>query len=77
MTTTEKAAQKLKNILIEKFLDVGLGFRVVGKADESGHTTFDIKPDNGCPGDEIIESYGMKVFLDQGLLWQLATLHQR
>jgi len=65
MTATEKAAQKLKEILIQRFFDTGLGFRVTGNADQSSLATLDIKLDNQRPGDEVIELYGMKFFLDQ------------
>lgn len=65
ITATEKAAQRLKDVLTRRFLDVGVGFRVLGNTGEAGHTTFDIKLDNKHAGDEVIESYGVKFFLDE------------
>ncbi len=64
MSTSERAAQKLRDNLIQWCLDAGLGFRVVNGDDESGHPVFNIKLDKECPGDEVIVSHGIRIFLD-------------
>jgi len=65
MTTTERAAKKLRDILTQKCSDIGLGFRVKNSTDESGHAVFSIEVDKECPGDVVIKSNGVKVLLDK------------
>jgi Fe-S cluster assembly iron-binding protein IscA len=64
ITTSERAAQKLKETLIHKWFDIGFGFRVMKDTNDSGAITCSIKLDNKHAGDQVIESHGIKVFLD-------------
>jgi iron-sulfur cluster assembly protein len=64
MTASERAAQKLKETLIRKWFDIGFGFRVMKDTNDSGATTCSIKLDNKRADDQVIESHGIKVFLD-------------
>lgn len=61
---SERAAQMLKNHLVRKCFDVGLGFRVAKIGLESGQTAFGIKIDYEKPGDMVITAHGIKVFMD-------------
>ncbi len=65
MTTSDKAAEKLKDELVQRFLNTGLGYRVVCDTSAPNHTTFSIKLDKEHPGDEVLVSHGIKIFLDQ------------
>lgn len=64
MTTSERAAQKLRDNLVQWCLDAGLGFRVVNNNRETDPAVFNIKLDKECPGDEVIVSQGIRIFLD-------------
>ena len=63
VNTTNKAAKRLREHLIDKCFEAGIGFRLVNTA-EFGEATFSIKLDRQRRGDEVIESNGVKVFLD-------------
>lgn len=63
ITVSDKAAEKLDEELIQRCLDAGLGFRVVNDNHEPGHTVFSIKLDKECPGDEVVTSHGIRIFL--------------
>ena len=64
VSTSKKAARRLREQLINKCFEVGIGFRMLVNAGESGKATFSIKLDRQHRGDEVIESNGVKVFLD-------------
>jgi Fe-S cluster assembly iron-binding protein IscA len=64
LTTSYIAAEKLKEQLVSKLREVGIGFRVNINADESGKLIFSIKLDRQRKGDKVIESDGIKIFLD-------------
>jgi iron-sulfur cluster assembly protein len=64
VNTTNKAAKRLREHLIDKCFEVGIGFRVLVNSSESGKSTFSIKLDRERPQDQIIESNGVKLFLD-------------
>ena len=64
VNTTNKAAKRLREHLIDKCFEVGIGFRVFVNSSESGKSTFSIKLDRERPQDQIIESNGVKLFLD-------------
>jgi len=55
---------RLREKLIHKCFEAGIGFRMVVGTVGSGRTTFGIKLDRQRQGDEVIESNGVKVFLD-------------
>lgn len=64
VTTSNKAAKRLREQLIDKCFEAGIGFRILVNASEPGKTTFDIKLDRQHQGDEVMESNSVKVFLD-------------
>ena len=64
LTTSERAAQELKETLMREWFDMGLGFRLIKDTNGPGTGTCSIKLDNKRADDEVIESHGIKVFLD-------------
>jgi Fe-S cluster assembly iron-binding protein IscA len=64
VSTSNKAAKQLREQLTNKCFEAGIGFRMLVNTDESGKATFSIKLDRRHQGDEVIESNGVKVFLD-------------
>ena len=56
--------QKLRDNLIGRCIDIGLGFRVVNDGYEPGQKAFSIKVDHQKPGDTVVEAHGIKIFLD-------------
>lgn len=72
VTANNKAAKQLREQLINKCFEVGIGFRMLVNTDESGKATFSIKLDTQHRGDEVIESNGVKVFLDPASAAQIS-----
>lgn len=64
ITTSDRAEEKLREQLIDKCIEAGIGFRMDVSTSESGETTFSIRIDRQCQGDEVMESAGVKIFLD-------------
>ena len=64
VTTSSKAAKRLREQLVNKCFEAGIGFRMLVNAAEFGEATFSIKLDRQHREDEVIESNGVKVFLD-------------
>jgi len=64
VSTSSKAAKRLREQLIHKCFEAGIGFRVLVNTAESGKATFSIKLDRQHRGDEVVESNGVKVFSD-------------
>ena len=64
VSTSSKAAKRLREQLINKCFEAGIGFRMLINAGEPGKATFSIKLDRQHRADEVIESNGVKVFLD-------------
>lgn len=64
VSTSTKAVAKLREQLINKFFEAGIGFRILVNTDESGKATFSIKLDRQQQGDEVTESDGVRVFSD-------------
>lgn len=65
ISITKRAGQRLKDILTQRCLDVGLGFRVIRNAEDPDRVSLGIKLDNEREGDDVIELHGIKIFLDQ------------
>lgn len=61
---SNKAIEQLREQLICKCFEAGIGFRVLVDTGESGKETFSIKLDRQCQGDEVVDSNDIKVFLD-------------
>lgn len=64
LTASDKAAEKLKEDLIQRCLKVGLGYRVINNMAESGKDTFSMELDKEHPGDEVVVLNGIRIFLD-------------
>lgn len=64
LTASDKAAEKLKEHLIQRCLNVGLGYRVINNMAESGKDTFSMELDKEHPGDEVVVLNGIRIFLD-------------
>jgi Fe-S cluster assembly iron-binding protein IscA len=64
LSISRKAAERLREELIHKCFQVDIGFRILVTTGEAGKATFNIKFDMQRQGDEVIESEGVKVFLD-------------
>jgi iron-sulfur cluster assembly protein len=64
VSTSNKAAEQLREQLINKCFEAGIGFRVLVNASESSKATFSIKLDRQNMKDEVLESNGIKLFLD-------------
>lgn len=65
VTASNRAVAKLREQLLNKLLEVGIGFRILVTADKSGAATFSIKVDRQRKGDDVIDSGDVKLFLDQ------------
>lgn len=65
MTTSDKAAEKLKEELLEKFVKNGLGYRVIYDTSALSQVTLSIKLDKESTGDTVMMSHGVKIILDQ------------
>jgi Fe-S cluster assembly iron-binding protein IscA len=63
MTTSERAAEKLKEKLIEEFLKTGIGFRLESPPDELGFNSIRLKLDRVLPTDIVIQCRGVKLIL--------------
>jgi len=64
VTTSIKAADRLREELINKCFEAGIGFRVLVTPSESGEASFSIKIDRQHQDDKVMESNGIKVLLD-------------
>jgi Fe-S cluster assembly iron-binding protein IscA len=73
ITTSEKAAEKLKEALLKKFFDIGLGYRIVENITNyasSDILTMELDKEN--PGDEVIDLKGIRILIDPRHAVQLA-----
>lgn len=64
LSISSQAVERLREELIHKCFQADIGFRILVGSGESGKTTFTIKFDMRRQGDKVIESDGIKVFLD-------------
>ena len=62
-TASVRAIEKLREQLVSKCSQADIGFRVDISTDASGGETFRIMIDRQQPGDEVIESEGIKIFV--------------
>ena len=65
MTASDKAIKKLKDELVQRFFNTGLGYRVVADACAQNQATFGVKLDREHPGDEVLVSHDIRIFLDR------------
>jgi len=59
-----KAKEKLREQLIHKCCEVGIGYRLLFTTDEGGKATFSIMLDKQRQGDEVSELDGVRAFVD-------------
>jgi len=64
ITISSEAAERLKEQLVHRCFETGIGFRMLVNAGESGEATFSIQLDRQHDGDKVIESGGVRLFLD-------------
>jgi Fe-S cluster assembly iron-binding protein IscA len=64
MRASNKAVEKLKDELVKKFLDAGLGYRVTCTNSRPDTTTVSIRLDRQSPGDEVLVSRHLRILLD-------------
>jgi len=64
ITISNKAAERLREQLLHKCFETGIGFRMLVNSGESGKSTLSIKVDKQQPRDEVIDLDRVKVFLD-------------
>jgi len=64
VTASPRAVGKLREQLLNKFYEVGIGFRILVAVDKAGAATFSIKVDKQRKGDEVIDWDDIKLFID-------------
>jgi Fe-S cluster assembly iron-binding protein IscA len=64
INVSTRAVDKLKEELVQKCLDAGIGFRIMVNTDESGKITSNMKFDRQHQGDMVIDLGGVKLFSD-------------
>jgi Fe-S cluster assembly iron-binding protein IscA len=74
MITSEKAGEKLKEELVTRISNIGLGFRIYQDKDNGNSFNLALKLDKKNPDDEIIEFHGIHLFLDRNYSAQLKDL---
>jgi Fe-S cluster assembly iron-binding protein IscA len=64
MIPTNKAIDKLREEMINRLANAGLGFRVYQASNHTGDSRLALKIDKKGPEDETIEARGVQLFLD-------------
>ena len=72
VTISNKAAQKLREQLLHKCLETGIGFRMLINAGEPGEATFSIQLDRQDQRDKGIDLGGVRVFFDPSITGQIS-----
>ena len=72
-SVSDKAVEKIRERLVEDCFKVGIGFRILASSDKSGEVTFSVKIDIQREGDKVIESGGVKVFLEPSSAAQISN----
>ena len=70
-----RAADKLREELVQKCLDAGIGFRIIVGTDESGKITSTMKFDRQRQGDIVTDLGGVKLFSDPTSVAQVKDYH--
>ena len=71
ISISTKAVARLREQIVKSCLEAGIGFRMDVSTDESGEATFSIRIDRQRHGDEVVESDGIKIFLDSASARQI------
>jgi Fe-S cluster assembly iron-binding protein IscA len=74
MKPSDKAIEKLREEMLNRISNIGLGFRIYQDQDSSGSTKMALKLDKKSPDDETIESNGVYLYLDPEYSSQLKDL---
>jgi Fe-S cluster assembly iron-binding protein IscA len=73
ISTSDKAAEKLKEALLKKFFDIGLGYRIVDNiADSNSSNILTMALDKESPGDDVTVLKGIRILIDHRSANQLA-----
>jgi iron-sulfur cluster assembly protein len=64
VTASPRAIEELREQLLHKLIEGGIGLRILVNIEESGSATFSIKVDKHQRGDEVIDSGNMLLFVD-------------
>ena len=70
-----RAVDKLREELVQKCLDAGIGFRIMVNTDETGKITSNMKFDRQRQGDMVIDLGGVKLFSDPTSVAQVRDYH--
>lgn len=70
-----RAVNKLREELVQKCLDAGIGFRILIAADETGKITSSMKFDRQRQDDEVIDLGGVKLFSEPGGVANVRDYH--
>jgi Fe-S cluster assembly iron-binding protein IscA len=64
LQVSTRAVNKLKEELVQKCLDAGIGFRITVEADEAGKISSSIRFDRQHQEDVVVDLGGVKLFAD-------------
>ena len=64
VTASSRAIEELREQLLYKLIEEGIGLRILVNIEKSGSDTFSIKVDKHQRGDKIIDSGNMLLFVD-------------
>jgi Fe-S cluster assembly iron-binding protein IscA len=70
-----RAVDKLREELVQKCLDAGIGFRIIVNTDDSGKITSNMRFDRQHQGDMVIDLGGVKLFSDPGSVAHVKDYH--
>lgn len=65
LSISPEVAGRLKEKLLERCFEAGIGFRMLVVGGECGETAFSMQVDKACEGDLVLETDGIKVFVDR------------
>jgi Fe-S cluster assembly iron-binding protein IscA len=72
---SSRAVDKLKDELVQKCLDAGIGFRIMITTDETGKITSTMKFDRQRQEDAVIDLGGVKLFSDPSNVSHIKDYH--
>ncbi|HUV45549.1 MAG TPA: hypothetical protein VMW45_00565 [Dehalococcoidia bacterium] len=72
VTISNKAAERLREKLLHRCSETGIGFRLLASTDESDRVAFSMKVDRQDQRDKVIDLGGVKVFFDPSFTGQIS-----
>jgi Fe-S cluster assembly iron-binding protein IscA len=75
INVSTRAVDKLKEELIQKCLDAGIGFRIMVNTNEDGKITSTMKFDRQRQEDVVMDLGGVKLFSDPTSVSQVKSYH--